>query len=80
MPSNLKSGVFEGIDRMAVICYLLIVLFGCLCITSASSEDSTGGLFSFGNFYMKQLVWVGVAWTFGLLVLVLEDSLFTKRA
>ena len=45
MPSNLKSGVFEGIDRMAVICYLLIVLFGCLCITSASSEDSTGGLF-----------------------------------
>ena len=65
---------------MAVICYLLIVLFGCLCITSASSEDSTGGLFSFGNFYMKQLVWVGVAWTFGLLVLLLDASLFHKWA
>lgn len=80
MQSNVKSGIFEGIDRMAVICYLLIVLFGCLCITSASSEDSTGGLFSFGNFYMKQLVWVGIAWTFGLLVLLLDASLFHKWA
>lgn len=80
MQSNLKSGIFEGIDLPAVICYVLIVLFGCLCITSASSEDSTGGLFSFGNFYMKQIVWVGVAWTFALLVLLLDASLFHKWA
>lgn len=80
MRSSVKSGIFEGIDRLAILYYMLIVLFGCLCITSASSEDSTGGLFSFGNFYMKQLVWVGIAWTFGLLVLLLDASLFHKWA
>jgi len=80
MRSSVKSGIFEGIDRLAILYYVLIVLFGCLCITSASSEDSTGGLFSFGNFYMKQLVWVGIAWTFGLLVLLLDASLFHKWA
>ena len=67
-------------DRWAVLYYLLIVLFGCLCITSASSEDSTGGLFAFSHFYTKQLVWMGVSWVFALLVLLLDASLFHKLA
>ncbi len=78
--SNTKSGLFEGVDRWAVLYYLLLVLFGCLCITSASSEDSSGGLFSFSHFYTKQLVWMGVAWFFALLVLLLDASLFHKWA
>jgi len=77
---GVKTGIFDGVDRWAVLYYLLIVLFGCVCITSASSEDSVGGVFSFGNFYMKQLLWVGVAWTFALLVLLLDASLFHKWA
>ncbi len=80
MRSSLKSGIFEGIDCLTILYYVLIVIFGCLCITSASSEDSTGGLFSFGNFYMKQIVWVGISWVFGLLVLLLDASLFHKWA
>lgn len=75
-----KIGIFEGVDRWAILYYLLIVLFGCLCITSASSEDSTGGLFAFSHFYTKQLVWMGVAWVFALLVLLLDASLFHKLA
>ncbi len=75
-----KIGIFEGVDRWAVLYYLLIVLFGCLCITSASSEDSTGGLFAFSHFYTKQLVWMGVSWVFALLVLLLDASLFHKLA
>lgn len=78
--TNTKSGLFEGVDRWAVLYYLLLVLFGCLCITSASSEDSSGGLFSFSHFYTKQLVWMGVAWFFALLVLLLDASLFHKWA
>ncbi len=75
-----KIGIFEGVDHWAVLYYLLIVLFGCLCITSASSEDSTGGLFAFSHFYTKQLVWMGVSWVFALLVLLLDASLFHKLA
>lgn len=75
-----KSGIFEGVDRLAILYYVLIVLFGCLCITSASSEDSIGGLFAFSHFYTKQLVWVGVSGVFALLVLLLDSSLFHKWA
>ena len=75
-----KTGIFEGVDRWTILYYLLIVLFGCLCITSASSEDSSGGLFAFSHFYTKQLVWMGVAWLFALLVLLLDSSLFHKLA
>ncbi len=78
--SSEKSGLFEGVDWVTVLYYLLIVIFGCLCITSASSEDSMGGLFSFSNFYMKQLVWAGVSLLFALLVLLLDASLFHKWA
>ncbi len=80
MQNHNKSGIFEGVDRWAILYYLLIVLFGCLCITSASSEDSSGGLFSFSHFYTKQLVWMGVAWLFALFVLLLDASLFHKWA
>ncbi len=75
-----KIGLFEGVDWLTILCYLLIVAFGCLCITSASSEDSVGGPFSFGNFYMKQLVWAGVSLLFALLVLLLDASIFHKWA
>ena len=77
---NKEHGLFYGVDRWAVFFYLLIVVFGCLCITSASSEEASGSLFSFGNFYMKQVVWVGVAWVFALLVLLLDASLYHKWA
>ncbi len=80
MRSSEKTGLFEGVDYLTVLCYLLIVAFGCICITSASSEDSVGGLLSFSNFYTKQLVWVGVSLLFALLVLLLDASLFHKWA
>lgn len=75
-----KQSLFEGVDRWVILYYVLIVLFGCLCITSASSEDSSGGLFDFSHFYTKQLIWMGVSWIFALLVLLLDASLFHKWA
>ncbi len=75
-----KMGIFEGVDRWAILYYLLIVLFGCLCITSASSEDSIGGLFSFSHFYTKQIIWFGVSLFFALVVLLLDASFYHKWA
>lgn len=75
-----KQGIFAGVDRLAILYYLLIVAFGCLCITSASSEDSIGGLFSFDHFYTKQIVWAGFSLFLALMVLLLDASLFHKYA
>ena len=75
-----KQGIFAGVDRPAILYYLLIVAFGCLCITSASSEDSIGGLFSFSHFYTKQIVWAGFSLFLALMMLLLDASLFHKYA
>lgn len=69
--------LFEGIDGIAVLLYVLIVLVGCLSITSASYDDTVGGgLFSFSHFYMKQAVWVAVAWTAAVAVLLLDERFY----
>ncbi len=69
--------LFEGIDGIAVLLYVLIVLVGCVSITSASYDDTAGnGLFSFSHFYMKQAVWVAVAWTAAIVVLLLDERFY----
>lgn len=75
-----KPRLFAGVDRLTILYYLLIVAFGCLCITSASSEDSVGGILSFSHFYTKQIVWAGVSLLFALMVLLLDASIFHKWA
>lgn len=80
LQSTTRTRLFEGVDGVAVILYLLIVLAGCLCVTSASSEGVVEDIFSFKHFYIKQIVWVGVSFVFALLVLLLDSSMFHKWA
>ena len=61
MTSNRHSGIFYGVDGWTVLLYVLIVLAGWLSITSASYDEGSADLFSFSHFYMKQLLWIGVA-------------------
>ena len=66
------SSLFDGVDRWTVLLYLLIVAAGWLSITAASFDESAASIFSFSHFYMKQIVWIGVAWIFALFVLLLD--------
>ena len=79
MPAdNRTSRLFEGVDGIAVLLYLLIVLAGCISITSASYEETigSGGLFSFVHYYMKQVLWVALAGCAALFVLLLDERFF----
>ena len=69
MTSNRHSGIFYGVDLWTVLLYVLIVLAGWLSITSASFDEGSAELFSFSHFYMKQLLWIGMAWITALVVL-----------
>ncbi|MEG0498271.1 MAG: rod shape-determining protein RodA [Alistipes sp.] len=80
MISSRHNSIFDGVDRITVLLYLLIVVAGCLSIISASFEDTTGDLLSFSHFYMKQFVWVGVAWAMALVVLLLDDRFYHMLA
>ena len=80
MTSNRHNGIFDGVDRGTVLLYVLIVLAGFVSIISASYDDSTAQVFSFSHFYMKQLIWIGMAWSAALVVLLLDDRFYHMYA
>ena len=73
--------LFEGVDRVAVILYLLLVLSGLTCITSVSFEDATiTDFFSFSHFHIKQAAWAGVAMIGALTILLLDSRYYHMYA
>ncbi len=70
------NSIFEGVDFGTVLLYVLIVLAGWLSITSASFDEDTADIFSFSHFYMKQFVWIGMAWVTALVVLLLDERFY----
>lgn len=76
MTANRHNGIFYGVDLWTVLLYVLIVVAGWVSITSASYDEGTADIFSFSHFYMKQLMWIGVAWTTAVVVLLLDDRFY----
>lgn len=80
MTGSRHSRIFDGVDRLTVLFYVLIVVAGCLSIVSASYDEGTSDIFSFSHFYMKQIVWVGVAFITAVVVLLLDDRFYHMLA
>ena len=80
MTGSRHNRIFDGVDRATVLLYVLIVLAGCVSIVSASYEEGEADLFSFSHFYMKQLVWVVVAFVTAVVVLLLDDRFYHMLA
>lgn len=76
MTGSRHNRLFAGVDGITVLLYVLIVLAGCVSIVSASFDDTAADMFSFSHFYMKQIVWVGVAWLMAVVVLLLDERFY----
>jgi len=72
MQSSIKDGLFQGVDFLAVLYYLLLVAAGCVCITAASFDEETADFFAFSHFYIKQYLWVGAVLIAALVILLLD--------
>ena len=73
--------LFEGVDRVAVILYLLLVISGLTCITSVSFEEATiTDFFSFSRFHIKQASWVCIALVTALCILLLDSRYYHMYA
>ncbi len=80
MNRDRRQGFFGGIDPVAVILYFVIVLIGCVCITSASFDENSANIFSYDHFYIKQFIWVGIAMLAAMVILLMDVSFFHKYA
>lgn len=76
MTVNRTNSIFYGVDLGTVLLYVLIVVAGWVSITSASYDEGAANLFAFSHFYMKQLLWIGVAWVAALIVLLLDERFY----
>ena len=72
--------LFEGVDRVAVILYLLLVAAGMVSILSASYDDTISGFFSLEHFYMKQALWIAAAFGAALVILLLDARYYHMYA
>ena len=64
--------IFDGVDMVAVLLYLLLVATGCMCILAATYSGESAEPFSMSHFYVKQIVWVAVALAAALVFLLLD--------
>ena len=77
--SRNNISLFGGIDRVAIILYLLLVLVGLVCVASAGYNDADNFL-SFSQNHVKQAMWAGVACIGGIFILLLDSRYYHMYA
>ena len=78
--SSRSSSVFAGVDKVALFSYLALVLIGVLAVFSASWVEGAENFFSFSHNYIKQVTFLGVSLIVGVIIMLLEHSIWHKIA
>ncbi len=75
-----RDSLFGSIDYVALLLYLLLVAVGVMAVLSASWVEDSENVFSFSHNYIKQIVWLGISLVVGVVILLLDRSLWHKIA
>ena len=75
-----KESLFGSVDRIALLLYLLLAAIGVMSVFSASWVEGNENFFSFSHNYIKQIVWFGVSLIMGVVIMLLDRSLWHKIA
>ena len=72
--------MFGSVDRVALLLYLLLVAVGVVAVFSASWVEDSEYFFAFSHNYIKQIVWLGISLVVGVVIMLLDRSLWHKIA
>ena len=75
-----RDSLFGSVDRVALLLYLLLVSVGVIAVLSASWVEDSENIFAFSHNYIKQIVWLGISLVVGLVIMLLDRSLWHKIA
>ena len=78
--SRNNISLFGGIDRVAIILYLLLVMVGLVCVASAGYNDDIDSFFSIRQNHVKQALWACVALVVGIFILLLDSRYYHMYA
>ena len=75
-----RESLFGSVDSVALLLYLLLVAVGVVAVFSASWAEGSENFFSFSHNYIKQVVWLGISLVMGVVIMLLDRSLWHKIA
>lgn len=75
-----KESLFGSVDWVALLLYLTLVAVGIVAVFSASWVEDSENVFAFSHNYIKQIVWLGISLVVGVVIMLLDRSLWHKIA
>ncbi len=77
---NQDNSVFYGVDRVAVLLYILLVIMGWLNIYAAVFDEEHQSIIDVSQKYGKQLIWIGGASLIAFCILLIDANFYTAFA
>ncbi|MDC1403369.1 rod shape-determining protein RodA [Crocinitomicaceae bacterium] len=75
-----KNDITQDIDWPLLVCYLVLVTMGLTTVYSTAFNSEHSSLFDMAMPYGKQVMWIGVSLFLGLLVFLIDSSIYRKFA
>lgn len=75
-----EDKITQDLDWPLLACYLVLVTMGVATVYSTAYDPKHPMLFDMNMMYGKQLMWVGVSLFLGLLVFLIDSSIYRKFA
>ena len=75
-----RDSLFGSVDSVALLLYLFLVIIGMVAVLSASWVEESENIFAFSHNYIKQAVWLGISLIIGVVIMLLDRSLWHKIA
>ena len=75
-----RSLFTSSVDWVMILLYVGLVLIGWMSICSASYDETAIDPYSFSHFYVKQVLWVALAFVVALVVMLLDDKYYHMLA
>lgn len=69
--------IFEHIDRVTVVLYMILVLMGWLNIYAAVYNDEHSSIFDFTQKYGKQIIWILSSFAIAIIILAIDGNFFS---
>ncbi len=75
-----ENSLFYGIDKVAVLVYVILVFMGWLNIYAAVYNEEHQNIFDTSQKYGMQLVWIGSAFFIAIFILIIDAGFYTVFA
>ncbi len=75
-----RRGIFQGIDWVMIIIYLLLVFMGWINIYAAVYDQDHANIFDFSQRYGKQLIWISAGLLLAFIIILIDPKFFNQFA